>query len=42
MIGDHYEILTAYLMSLRHYPLVLRIPWLKRHDVTINFAKNDN
>jgi hypothetical protein len=41
MIGDHHEILTAYLTSLRHYPLVLGIPWLKRHDVTINFAKND-
>jgi hypothetical protein len=40
-IGDHHETLTAYLTSLGHYPLVLGIPWLKKHDVTINFAKND-
>jgi hypothetical protein len=41
MIADHHETLTAYLTSLGHYPLILGIPWLKRHDVTINFAKND-
>jgi hypothetical protein len=40
-IGDHHETLTTYLTSLRYYPLVLGIPWLKRHNVTINFAKND-
>jgi hypothetical protein len=41
MIGDHYETLTAHLTSLGYYPLILGIPWLKRHDVTINFAKNN-
>jgi hypothetical protein len=40
-IADHYETLTAYLTSLGHYPLILGIPWLKRHDVTINFTKNN-
>jgi hypothetical protein len=40
-IGDHHETLTTYLTSLGHYPVVLRIPWLKKHDVTINVAKND-
>jgi hypothetical protein len=40
-IGDPYETLTAYLTSLAHYPLILGIPRLKRHDVTINFTKND-
>jgi hypothetical protein len=25
-IGDHHETLTAYLTSLRHYPLILGIP----------------
>jgi hypothetical protein len=40
-IGDHYETLTTYLTSLRHYPLILGIPWLKKHDVAINFTKND-
>jgi hypothetical protein len=41
MIRDHHEMGTAYLTSLRHYPLVLGIPELKQQDVTINFAKND-
>jgi hypothetical protein len=41
IIGDHHKSLTAYLMLLGHYPLVQGIPWLKKHDVTINFAKND-
>jgi hypothetical protein len=40
-IVDHQETLTAYLTSLGHYPLVLGIPWLQRHDVAINIAKND-
>jgi hypothetical protein len=40
-IGDHHETLTTYLTSLGHYPLLVGIPWLKRYDVTINFAKND-
>jgi hypothetical protein len=40
-IGDHHETLTTYLTSLGHYPLILGIPWLKKHDVTINFTKND-
>jgi hypothetical protein len=40
-IGDHHETVTTYLTSLGYYPLALGIPWLKRHDVTINFAKND-
>jgi hypothetical protein len=41
MIGDHHETLTTYLTSLRHYPLILGIHWLKTYDVTINFANND-
>jgi hypothetical protein len=39
IIGDYYETLTTYLTSLGHYPYVLGIPWLKRHDININFAK---
>jgi hypothetical protein len=27
--------------SIGHYPLVLGIPWLKKHDVSINFPKMD-
>jgi hypothetical protein len=40
-IGDHHKTLTAYLTSLRRYPLVLGITWLKKHDVAINFTKNN-
>jgi hypothetical protein len=41
IIGYHHETLTTYLTSLGYYPLVLGIPWVKRHNVTINFTKND-
>jgi hypothetical protein len=41
IIGDYHETLTAYLILLGYYPLILGIPWLKRHDITINFAKNN-
>jgi hypothetical protein len=40
-IGDHHETLTTYLTSLGHYPLILGIPWLKKHNITINFTKNN-
>jgi hypothetical protein len=40
-IGDYYETLTTYLTSLGYYPLILGIPWLKKHNITINFTKND-
>jgi hypothetical protein len=40
-IGNHHEKLTAYVASIGHYPLVLGIPWLKKHDVNINFPKMD-
>jgi hypothetical protein len=40
-IGDHHEKLVAYVASIGHYPLILGIPWLKKHDVSINFPKMD-
>jgi hypothetical protein len=40
-ISNHHEQLVAYVASIGHYPLVLRIPWLKKHDVSINFPKMD-
>jgi hypothetical protein len=40
-ISDHYEQLIAYVASIGHYPLILGIPWLKKHDVKINFARMD-
>jgi hypothetical protein len=30
-----------YVASIGHYPLVLGIPWLKKHDININFPKID-
>jgi hypothetical protein len=40
-IGDHHETLVAYMASLGRFPLLLGIPWLKKHDVSVNFAKMD-
>jgi hypothetical protein len=40
-IGDHHEKLVAYVASIGHYPLILGILWLKKHDVSINFPKMD-
>ena len=37
-INGHKERLPAFIMHLGHYPLVLGKPWLKRHDVSIQFA----
>jgi hypothetical protein len=28
-------------MKLRHYPIVLGIPWLRQHDVCLHFAQNE-
>jgi hypothetical protein len=39
-IGEHVEELTAFVTKLGHYALVLGIPWLKKHDVTVRFASN--
>jgi hypothetical protein len=38
-IGDHHKKLIACVASISHYPLVLRIPWLKNHQMSINFPK---
>jgi hypothetical protein len=39
-IQEHRERLPMFVTKLGHYPLVLGIPWLKLHDVTIHFASN--
>jgi transposase InsO family protein len=39
-IGDHSEVLIAFVTNLGHYPLVLGIPWLRHHDVSIRFSTN--
>jgi hypothetical protein len=40
-IGNHHEKLITYIASIGYYPLILRIPWLKKHDININFPKMD-
>ena len=39
-IKDHLELIPAFITKLGGYPLTLGIPWLKHHDVAINFASN--
>jgi hypothetical protein len=40
-IGDYDEKLIAYMASISHYALIVGIPWLKKHDMNINFPKMD-
>jgi predicted aspartyl protease len=39
-IHKHCERLPIFVTKLGHYPIVLGIPWLKQHDVTICFTSN--
>jgi hypothetical protein len=38
-IQGHQEQLPAFVTKLGHYPIVLGLPWLQLHDVTIRFQK---
>jgi len=40
MIQDHKEQLPIFITKLGHYPIVLGIPWLRLHDVAVQFASN--
>ena len=40
LVNKHQEMLPAFVTSLGQYPLVLGIPWLRHHDVSINFKAN--
>ena len=37
-ILEHQESLPMFVTKLGHYPIVLGIPWLERHDVAIRFS----
>jgi len=37
-ILEHHEPLPMFVTKLRHYPIVLGIPWLELHDVAIRFS----
>lgn len=40
MIDNHFEHLPMFVTALGHYPLVLGIPWLRRHGPSIDFEAN--
>ena len=37
---EHQEDIPMFVSKLGQYPIVLRIPWLRRHDVWLHFATN--
>jgi len=39
-INGHKEQIPMLITKLGHYPLVLGLPWLRRHDTNIQFASN--
>lgn len=39
-IREHHEMVPLFVTKLGRYPIVLGIPWLRRHDVTLRFANN--
>lgn len=39
-INSHIEELPMFVTKLGHYPIVLGLPWLRRHDPAIRFASN--
>ena len=39
-IGGHEERAKLFVTTLGHYPIVLGIPWLRRHKVNTNWAEN--
>jgi len=39
-INNHHEMIPAFVTTLGGYHLTLRIPWLKHHDVKIDFSSN--
>jgi len=39
-INGHLEEAFFYITKLGHYPIVLGIPWLRQHDVSIRFPTN--
>jgi len=39
-INNHHEMIPAFVTTLGGYHLTLSIPWLKHHDVKIDFASN--
>jgi len=38
MVQDHQQQLPMFVTRLGHYPMFLRIPWLRLHDVAVRIA----
>ena len=39
-INGHHEEIPMFVTKLGYYPVLLGLPWLRRHDVNVSFAKN--
>ncbi|GAA6018098.1 hypothetical protein JCM10207_006080 [Rhodosporidiobolus poonsookiae] len=39
-IGPHYEQIEFNVAKVAHYPIMLGTPWLRAHDVSLDFANN--
>jgi hypothetical protein len=37
---DHCEKIKLFMTQLAHYPVILGMPWLKKHDPKIGFASH--
>jgi len=42
MIQDHKKRLPMIVVKLGHHPIVLGMPWLRLHDVAVQFVSNTN
>ena len=40
VLGNHVEKLFLYITGLNQYPIILGLPWLRRHEVDANFGSN--
>ena len=39
-INNHHEMISAFVTTLKGYHLTLGIPWLKHHDIKLDFVSN--
>ncbi|KAI4219224.1 MAG: hypothetical protein L6R36_008475 [Xanthoria steineri] len=40
VLGNHVEKLFLYVTGLNQYPIILGLPWLRRHEIDANFGSN--
>jgi len=39
-IGPHTELLEFHITPIAHYPIILGIPWIRTHDISLSLADN--